>query len=146
MPRLPGPLMRLLSSTMFRIFRYRRFMGFPVLLLTTIGARTGQLRRTVVGYFSDPADSDAWIIVASAAGAAKHPAWYFNLARHPEQVWIEVGSTKRRVRPELLVGTERAAAWQRLVAEAPAYAGYATKTDREIPLVRLKPADVAGAA
>jgi hypothetical protein len=53
----------------------------------------------VLGYFSDPADSDAWIIVASAAGAAKHPAWYFNLARPPDQVWIEVGSTKRRVRP-----------------------------------------------
>jgi deazaflavin-dependent oxidoreductase (nitroreductase family) len=140
MPRLPGPLMRLMSDTMFKIFRNRRFMGFRVLMLTTIGARTGQPRRSVLGYFTDPAEPDTWIIVASAAGAARHPAWYFNLAKHPDQVWIEVGKTKRKVRPVLLTGNERAAAWQRVVAEAPSYAGYETRTDRQIPVVRLQPA------
>ena len=136
-PRMPGLLTRLFNSLMFRVFRNRRFMGFRVLMLSTIGARSGQLRRTVLGYFDDPGHPDAYIIVGSAAGAAKHPAWFFNLAGHPEQVWIEVGSSKLRVKPEMLEGQEREDAWQRIVAEAPNYAAYPTKTDREIPLVRV---------
>lgn len=139
MPRLPGPLARLMNNTIFRIFRTRRLMGFRVLMLTTTGARTGQQRRTVLGYFEDPQDAEAVIIVASAAGSARHPDWYFNLAKHPDQVWVEIGDRKVRVRSELLSGTERTAAWQRIVAEAPSYASYPTRTDREIPLVRLTP-------
>jgi deazaflavin-dependent oxidoreductase (nitroreductase family) len=131
--------MRVMSDTIFRIFRNRRFRGFHVLMLTTVGARSGQPRRAVLGYFSDPADPEARIIVASAAGAAQHPAWYFNLAKHPDQVWIEVGETKLRVTPEQLTGDERAGAWQRVVAEAPSYDDYTRQTDREIPLIRLWP-------
>ena len=78
--------------------------------------------------------------MASAAGSARHPAWYVNLAKHPDRAWIEVGDTRLKVRPEVLTGAERSATWGRIVAEAPAYAGYATRTDREIPLVRLTPA------
>ena len=140
MPRLPGPLTRFMTKTIFRIFRNRRFMGFRVLMLTTIGARTGQERRTVLGYFDDVDNAEAVIIVASAAGSARHPDWYVNLAKHPGQVWIQVGDKKRRMRPELLRGSERAAAWARIVAEAPSYASYPTRTDREIPIVRLTPA------
>ena len=139
MPRLPGPLMQLVRDLIFRIYRQRRFMGFRILRLTTIGARTGQQRRTVLGYFDDPANPDARIIVASAAGSARQPSWYFNLAKHPDQVWIEVGDDKLQVKPELLRDAARAAAWQRIVAEAPSYATYPAKTDREIPLVRLTP-------
>src|SRR5919198_6316632 len=80
MPRLPGPLMQFVRDLIFRIYRQRRFMGFRILRLTTIGARTGQRRRTVLGYFDDPANPDARIIVASAAGSARQPSWYFNLA------------------------------------------------------------------
>jgi deazaflavin-dependent oxidoreductase (nitroreductase family) len=79
--------------------------------------------------------------VASAAGSARHPAWYFNLAKHPDQVWIEVGDAKLKVRPTLLSGEERAAAWQRVIREAPQYAAYETKTDRQIPIVRLEPVE-----
>jgi deazaflavin-dependent oxidoreductase (nitroreductase family) len=140
MPRLPGLMNRWVTNLIFRVSRNRRFMGFPILRLTTIGARTGQERRTVLGYFGDPAHPDARIVVASAAGSARHPAWYFNLARHPDRAWIEVGHTKLRVRPELLRGAERAAAWERVVRDAPAYTRYATTNDREIPLVRLWPA------
>jgi deazaflavin-dependent oxidoreductase (nitroreductase family) len=140
MPRLPRPLLRFMTSAIFRVFRDRRFMGFRVLMLTTIGARTGQERRTVLAYFDDPHDAEAVIIVASAAGSARHPDWYFNLAKHPDQVWIQVGDRKLQVRPEGLSGAERAAAWERIVAQAPSYASYPTRTDREIPLVRLTPA------
>ena len=139
MPRLPLAHMRFVTDLIFLMFRKRRFMGFRILRLTTIGARSGQKRRTVVGYFDDPASPDAWIIVASAAGSASHPAWFFNLAKRPEDVWIEVGDKKLQVTPELLEGAQRAAAWQRIVAEAPNYATYPTKTDRQIPVVRLMP-------
>jgi deazaflavin-dependent oxidoreductase (nitroreductase family) len=138
---MPGPLAQFFNDAIFRIYRNRRFMGFKVLMLTTVGARSGQMRRTTLGFFVDPDNADAWIIVASAGGAASHPGWYFNLARNPEQVWIEVGKQKLRVAPEQLKGAERAAAWQRVVTEAPGYATYETKTDREIPLVRLTPGD-----
>jgi deazaflavin-dependent oxidoreductase (nitroreductase family) len=136
---MPAPVMALMTTTIFRLFRNRRFRGFPLLMLTTVGARTGQPRRTVLGHFDDPANPRAWVIVASAAGSARHPAWYFNLAKHPDQVWIEVGDTKLKVRPTLLTGAERATAWQRVIAAAPSYADYTTKTDREIPIVRLEP-------
>jgi deazaflavin-dependent oxidoreductase (nitroreductase family) len=66
------------------------------------------------------------------------------LAKHPDNVWIEVGDHKLRVTPELLEGEQRAAAWQRVVAEAPNYAAYPTKTDRQIPLVRLSPVQSRG--
>jgi hypothetical protein len=61
-------------------------------------------------------------------------------ARHPDQVWVELGKEKVRVRPELLKGEERGAMWQRVIQASPNYASYATKTDCEIPLVRLVPA------
>ena len=140
MPRMPRPLMSLMTALMFRLFRNRRSMGFPVLLLTTMGARTGQQRRSIVGYFRDASHPRAWLIVASAGGSARHPAWYFNLAKHPDGVWIEVGDRKLQVRPTLLTGEERAQAWQRVIAEAPSFAAYETKTDRQIPIVRLDPA------
>jgi len=141
MRRMPGPLISLMTAVIFRVFRNRRTMGFPILMLTTTGARSGQPRQTVLGYFSDVARPRAWIIVASAAGSARHPAWYFNVAKHPDQVWIEVGDAKLKVRPTLLSGEERAAAWQRVIREAPQYAAYETKTDRQIPILRLEPVE-----
>jgi deazaflavin-dependent oxidoreductase (nitroreductase family) len=140
LPRMPGPLTSLMNAVIFGLFRNRRFMGFPILMLTTVGARSGRRRQNVLGYFSDPARPRAWIIVASAAGAARHPSWYFNLAKHPDQVWIEVGNARLQVRPTLLAGQERAEAWQRVITEAPSYAAYEKKTDRQIPLIRLEAA------
>jgi deazaflavin-dependent oxidoreductase (nitroreductase family) len=71
------------------------FMGMDVLFLTTIGRRTGQRRQTPVAWFPD--GEDAWLIVASAAGSAHNPAWYHNLAAHPDQVWIELSQRQLRV-------------------------------------------------
>jgi hypothetical protein len=63
------------------------------------------------------------------------------MAKHPDQVWIEVNGRKIRVRAESLKGSERERIWQRIVAVAPQYAHYQQQTDREIPVVRLTAAE-----
>jgi deazaflavin-dependent oxidoreductase (nitroreductase family) len=114
------------------------FMGFPVLLLTTVGAKSGKERTHVLGGFPD--GPDAWLVVASKGGAATHPAWFINLAKNPEKVWIQVGNRKMRAACESLSGAEREQAYSRVVAVAPRYGDYLKKTDREIPVIRLTPA------
>jgi deazaflavin-dependent oxidoreductase (nitroreductase family) len=123
----------------YRLFgRRMRIQGRPLLLLTTIGAKTGKRRQTPLGWFDDdPPRPDAWLVVASAAGAASHPGWYVNLARRPDAASIDVGGEKVPVTPQSLEGDERARAWARIVALAPGYGQYAVTTDREIPVVRL---------
>jgi deazaflavin-dependent oxidoreductase (nitroreductase family) len=141
-PRMPRPLMNAmmgLSVAFYRLLGGRvRVQGAKLLLLTTVGARSGKTRRTVLGWFPDGDDSR--LVVASNTGAASHPAWYFNMARNPDKVWIEVGKRKLKVRPESLKGAEREAAWRRIAAQSPGYAAYQEKTDREIPVIRLRPA------
>jgi deazaflavin-dependent oxidoreductase (nitroreductase family) len=80
-------------------------LGFNALVLTTIGRKNGVERQTPVGWF--PGQDDSWLIVASAAGAARNPAWYHNLAAHPDQVWIETAGRKAAVTAEQLHGAER---------------------------------------
>jgi deazaflavin-dependent oxidoreductase (nitroreductase family) len=132
-----GPVGRWLNGQMIRRSRRKggRMMGMDTLVLTTIGAKTGQRRETLLGTFAD--GDDAWLIVASAGGAARNPAWYHNLAAHPDQAEVEVGGRKAKVTATQLTGAERDAAWQRITAAQPRYAGYTTKTDREIPVIRL---------
>jgi deazaflavin-dependent oxidoreductase (nitroreductase family) len=114
-------------------------MGFPVVLLTIVGARTGQERTHVLGGFAD--GDDAWLIVASKGGAPTHPAWFINLAKNPDKVWVQVGNRSFRAAVESLQGAEREAALAKVSAIAPRYGRYQEKTDREIPVVRVKPAD-----
>jgi deazaflavin-dependent oxidoreductase (nitroreductase family) len=111
------------------------FMGFPVLLLTTVGAKTGKEHTHVLGGFPD--GPDAWLVVASKGGAATHPAWFINLAKNPDKVWIQVGNRKMHAAVDSLSGAEREQAYSRVVAVAPRYADYLKKTDREIPVLRL---------
>ena len=105
------------------------------LLLTTVGAQSGEQRVASIRRFDEGAGR--WLVVGSTGGGPKHPAWAFNLARNPDKVWIEVGRDRIKVRPELLAGEERAAAWQRIVREASNFGAYETKTDRQIPVFRL---------
>jgi len=77
------------------------------------------------------------LIVASAAGAAGNPAWYYNIAAHPDKVQIEVEGRKVAVVAEQLHGAERAEAWELIVATAPRFGQYQQKTDRELPVIRL---------
>jgi len=113
----------------------RTFRGFPTVLVTTIGARTGVERTHVLGGFKDKDDS--WLIVASNAGAAAHPQWFINLAKHPDKVWLEVGNQKFNVQPAELRGAEYEDAYSRIAAAAPGYAKYRKVTDRQIPVIRL---------
>jgi deazaflavin-dependent oxidoreductase (nitroreductase family) len=114
-----------------------RFLGFNALVLTTIGHKTGIERTTPVGWFPGPDGS--WLIVASAAGAKGNPAWYYNLAAHPDRVQIEVDGRKVAVTAEQLHGPEREQAWQQIITASPRFAQYQVKTDRELPIIRLTP-------
>ena len=130
-----------LNIGMFRLLgRRMRVQGRPLLLLTTTGAKTGRIRQSTLGWFPDAeGPSEAWLIVASAAGAAAHPSWYVNLARRPEGAAIEVDGRRIAVNAESLHGAVRERAWARIVALAPGYGKYEQQTDREIPVVRLTP-------
>src|SRR5919112_1639677 len=84
------------------------------------------------------ADRDnAWLVVASNGGSSRHPSWYHNLVAHPDQVWIEVAGRSVRATVEQLDGSSRDAAWQRVIASQPRFAGYQKKTDRALPVIRL---------
>jgi deazaflavin-dependent oxidoreductase (nitroreductase family) len=134
----PGWLARQMNSIMSQRVRRKRggtFMGLNALVLTTVGRKSGVQRTNPVGWFPGPDGS--WLIVASAAGAARNPAWYYNIAAHPDQVQIEVEGRTVAVSAEQLHGAERAQAWQQIVAAAPRFAGYQQKTDRELPIIRL---------
>ena len=104
-------------------------------MLTTVGRKSGQPRRTPVGYFTD--GPDAGLIVASAAGAPNNPAWYHNIAAHPDRVRLEIGALHVDVAAEQLHGYARANAWRTVIAAAAQFGKYEQKTDREIPVIRL---------
>jgi deazaflavin-dependent oxidoreductase (nitroreductase family) len=142
--RVPRPLLKLFKlMSKLMIWRYRRSggkslsarMGFPVVLLNTRGAKTGRTRTTPVGGFPDGENS--WLVVASLAGAARHPAWFLNMATRPDDIWLEVGTQRFKVRGQSLEGPERAEALTRIATIAPRYGKYQEQTDREIPIVRL---------
>ena len=111
--------------------------GNPVLLLETTGRKSGRKRTTPLLYLPDGRNM---VIVASKGGAAKHPAWWLNLRANPETV-VQVGPRTREVRAEETAGEDRARLWERLVAMYPGYADYQRRTNREIPVVRLRPMD-----
>lgn len=131
-----GLILRLVNkATSSRIRRTGKLMGTGALILTTVGARTGAERTTPVGWFPGPDGS--WLIVASAAGAAGNPAWYYNIAAHPDEVKIEVDGQTVPVAAEQVHGAERDQAWQQITAAAPRFAQYQSKTDRELPVICL---------
>jgi deazaflavin-dependent oxidoreductase (nitroreductase family) len=112
-----------------------KFQGMDLLYLTTVGAKSGEKRQSTVTRFAD--GDNAWLVVASAGGSASNPAWYHNIAAHPDQVWIEYGGQQYHVTPTQLEGDEREQAWQRITKAVPRYTGYEQKTDRAIPVIRL---------
>ena len=118
-----------------------KVMGMPALVLTTVGAKSGTPRHTPVGYFPDGADS--WLIVASANGAAKNPAWYYNLAAHPDIVQIQIAGRTIAVSAEQLHRNARQQAWRHITSTAKRFAKYEQKTDRKLPVIRLRTSDAA---
>jgi deazaflavin-dependent oxidoreductase (nitroreductase family) len=134
----PGAVGRWVQGRMMRQHRKSwKFLGMDLLFLTTIGRKSGQERVTPVAWFPGP--DGTWVIVASAAGSARNPAWYRNIAAHPDRVSIELASGKTAVTAEQLGGADRAQAWQQITAAQPRYAKYQQKTDRELPVIRLIP-------
>src|SRR5690625_3473176 len=104
--------------------------GRPIIVLTSRGAKTGKLRKTALMRVEH---DGRYAVVASRAGAPRHPAWYFNLVAHP-QVELQDGPHKREMRARKLDGAEREEWWQRAVAAFPPCAEYAKKTERRIPV------------
>jgi deazaflavin-dependent oxidoreductase (nitroreductase family) len=120
-------------STGGRLFG--RVGGQPVLLLETVGRRTGRRRTTPVQYL---VDDDMFVVVASNAGAARPPAWYLNLRANPH-ARIRVGARSVDVRAQEPAGQERAKLWRRLTAANRYLERAARKAGRDLPLVALVP-------
>jgi deazaflavin-dependent oxidoreductase (nitroreductase family) len=119
-----------------------KMMGVDTLLLTTVGRKSGERRTNPVGWFNG--GNGDWLIVASANGATDNPAWYYNIAAHPDQVSIELNGARIAVTAAQLHGPERERAWTQITTESPRFAGYQSKTDRDIPVLRLTRAGIGG--
>jgi deazaflavin-dependent oxidoreductase (nitroreductase family) len=109
--------------------------GKPVIILTTRGAKSGQVRKTPLMRVEH---EGTYAVVASQGGAPKHPVWYHNLVADPH-VELQDGAVRQDMTARELTGDEKAAWWERAVAAWPDYAGYQQRTDREIPVFVLEP-------
>lgn len=109
--------------------------GMPVVIVTSVGAKTGKLRKTPLMRVEH---GGAYAAVASYGGAPDHPVWYYNLLANP-QVEVQDEEVRRDMRARLVTGAERDEWWERSVAVFPNYAAYQRKTDREIPVFVLEP-------
>ena len=109
--------------------------GRPVIVLTSVGARTGKLRKTALMRVEH---DGIYAVVASLGGAPKHPVWYYNLKKNP-RVELQDRETKRDYVAREVVDDEKAVWWGRAVEAWPDYASYQTKTDRQIPVFVLEP-------
>jgi deazaflavin-dependent oxidoreductase (nitroreductase family) len=113
------------------------FEGAPLLLLTSIGARSGNEHTTPVMYLPD---GDRYVIFASKGGAPAHPDWFRNLSANPNAT-VEVGTERFPVTAIITEGAERDALYARQVERFPQFGEYEQKTDRVIPVVALVRAD-----
>jgi deazaflavin-dependent oxidoreductase (nitroreductase family) len=111
--------------------------GRPIIVLTSLGARTGRLRKTPLMRVEH---EGLYAVVASQGGAPKHPVWYFNLKANPH-VELQDGPTKRDYLARELRADEKAIWWERAVEAWPDYAKYQTRTNRQIPVFVLEPLD-----
>ncbi len=109
----------------------------PVLELTTTGRRTG--RRHAVMLTSPVRHGDALVVVASRGGDDRSPAWFLNLVADPDVLLAIQGKQPVRMRATVADPEQRARLWPQVTADHRNYAGYQLKTEREIPLVLLRP-------
>jgi deazaflavin-dependent oxidoreductase (nitroreductase family) len=107
----------------------------PVIILTTLGAKSGKIRKTALMRVEHDGE---YLAVASLGGAPKHPVWYYNVVANP-QVELQDGPVKKDYVARQLTGEEKATWWERAVAAYPDYADYQQKTDRQIPVFVLTP-------
>ncbi|WP_194815353.1 nitroreductase family deazaflavin-dependent oxidoreductase [Nocardia sp. XZ_19_385] len=114
------------------------FAGMEVLVLNTVGSRSGEPRETPVAWFDD--GTGGRLLIASGGGS-QNPAWYTNLMAHPDQATIELPDSNGPVAvlPQRLEGAEREQAFKIITAAQPRIGKYQSKSDREYPIVRLSP-------
>jgi deazaflavin-dependent oxidoreductase (nitroreductase family) len=110
--------------------------GMPVVIVTTVGARTGKIRKVPLMRVEHDGE---YAVVASFGGSPRHPVWYHNLVKHP-RVELQDGPVRQDMVAREVTGDERALWWDRAVAAYPDYANYQRKTEREIPVFVLTPA------
>jgi deazaflavin-dependent oxidoreductase (nitroreductase family) len=116
--------------------------GMPVIVLTSVGAKTGMLRKTALMRVEHEGE---YAVVASLGGAPKHPVWYFNLVKNPH-VELQDGAEKTDYVAREVTGAEKAVWWDRAVAAYPPYADYQKSTDRQIPVFVLSQQEGSGPA
>ena len=111
-----------------------QFAGRPLLLLSTVGARSGQTRTSPLAYTTD---GERYVIIASKGGAPSHPDWYHNLVANP-LVTVEVGTEQFQARATVAEGEERTRLFNQMAAQMPGFAEYQRNTERQIPVVVLE--------
>jgi len=109
--------------------------GKRVILLTTVGAKTGKIRKTPLMRVENDGE---YAVVASLGGAPKHPVWYWNIKKNP-RVELQDGEVTKDYEAREVVGENKAVWWERAVEAWPDYADYQKKTDRQIPVFVLTP-------
>ena len=111
--------------------------GRPVVVVTSVGAKTGKLRKTALMRVEH---DGTYAAVASLGGSPRNPAWYYNLRKNPH-VELQDGAVKRDYLAHEATGDEKALWWERAVAAFREYAGYQKRTKRQIPVFVLEPMD-----
>ena len=148
---LSGPVrlaLRLGSGAHTGVYRatggklFGRMGKSPIMLLNTVGRKTGRKRTSPLLYVMDGED---FVIIASKGGAPTHPAWYLNLKANPDAT-VEVGDREVRVVAEVAAPEDKARLWQKMVEMYPTYDDYQRKTEREIPLLVLRLVEGGGAS
>jgi deazaflavin-dependent oxidoreductase (nitroreductase family) len=109
--------------------------GMPVIVLTTVGAKSGRLRKNALMRVEHDGE---YAVVASLGGSPTHPVWYYNVVANPH-VELQDGAARRDYTAREVTGAEKAVWWERAVAAYPDYAAYQRRTEREIPLFVLTP-------
>ncbi|QDW61195.1 nitroreductase family deazaflavin-dependent oxidoreductase [Oerskovia sp. KBS0722] len=108
--------------------------GMPVVILWTLGAKSGKIRKTPLMRVEHDGD---YAVVASLGGAPQHPVWYHNIVANPH-VELQDGPERHDYTAREVTGEEKALWWERAVAAYPDYASYQERTDREIPVFVLE--------
>ena len=140
---LKAKLVNLIPRTNVIVYRWSngRFGGsmqdLPVLILHTVGRKSGKARQSPLLYIQDGED---YVVVGSRGGSDAPPAWWLNLQATPEAT-IEIKGTKRPVSARSATAEEKATYWPRLSAGYPFYDDYQARTTRDVPVIVLTPAD-----
>jgi deazaflavin-dependent oxidoreductase (nitroreductase family) len=113
------------------------FGDAPILLLTTVGSKTGRQRVTPTMYMQDDGDRNRVHVFASNAGSDANPDWFNNLVAHPNDVGVEIGRERVQASAQVLPEDERAATYAEQGSRYPGFAAYQEMTHRRIPVVAL---------